>query len=317
MPPDPSGPAQNISAHSPEQRSVTGQRSPELLLAAQTELGECPVWDAPRQTLWFVDITSRQLHSLRWDRTMWNKQTLPALGGGLVLGHDGMLITCLQTGIYRCDPDAKELTLLCDPQQGKPNHRLNEAKCDTEGRLWVGSMSTLGRFPTGCLYRQERSGVVATVLEGISVPNTLAWMPDNEYVVFADSARRTIWRFRYDPCTGDLRDRTVFADCAADRGMPDGAAVDVEGYVWVAEFGGGRVKRFAPDGRVVRTIELPATQVTSCAFAGESLTQLVIITTKRLLDPESRARQTHAGDLFLAEVDTPGLPPHLYCACTP
>jgi sugar lactone lactonase YvrE len=285
---------------------------PELLLAAQTELGECPVWDPARRLLWFMDITERKLHTFGWQNQHWTQHALPALGGGLVLAADGSLIAGLQTGIHRFEPETGDLTFIVDPEPGKPDYRLNEAKCDPQGRFWVGSISTLGRFPTGCLYRLETSGEVVRVLEEIAVPNTLVWLPDGLHLVFADSARRIIWRFRYDPESGALSERAVYADCTADRGIPDGAALDAEGHLWIAEFGGGHVKRYDPKGQVVQIVDLPATQVTSCAFAGPNLAQLVIITTKRLLDPAARATQAHAGDLFVVEPEVPGVLPHLF-----
>ena len=287
-------------------------RQPELLLAAQTELGECPVWDHARGVLWFMDITEKELHSLQWTDIVWQRRPLPALGGGLVLARDRSLVACLQNGIHSFIPETDALTFMVDPEPEKPDHRLNEAKCDPQGRLWVGSISTLGRFPTGCLYRLERSGSVTCVLDQISVPNTLVWLPDGEHVLFADSARRLIWRFRYNADDGALGERDIFIDCSADPGMPDGGALDAEGHLWVAEFGGGRIKRYDPRGRIVHTIHVPATQVTSCVFAGPKLEHLVIITTKRLLDAAARAQQTHAGDLFVMEVDIPGAAPYLF-----
>jgi sugar lactone lactonase YvrE len=282
----------------------------ELLLAAQTELGECPVWDSKRGVFWFMDITEMQLHKVTWSTLKWDRLALPALGGGLVLARDGFLIAALQSGIHRLNPESGTLTFLVNPEPGKPNHRLNEAKCDPQGRLWVGSISTLGRFPTGCLYRMDSPQKVEEMLTEISVPNTLAWLADGEHLVFADSPRRVIWKFRYDPTSGALSDREIFADCRQDLGMPDGVALDAEGHIWVAEFGGGRVKRYDPNGVVVEVAEVPATQVSSCAFAGPDLTELVIVTTKRLLTPEARAEQSHAGDLFVIEPSVPGVAPH-------
>lgn len=285
---------------------------PELLVAAQTELGECPVWDPQRGIFWFMDITSKLLHELRWESRQCAARPLPALGGALVLSRDGSLIAGLQTGLHRIDPSAGTLTFMVNPQPDKSDHRLNEAKCDPQGRLWFGSISTLGRFPTGCLYRMEPGGSVQCTMEKISVPNTLVWLGDPGNVLFADSARRVVWRFHFDGESGAFSNRSVFAECHADRGMPDGAALDAEGHVWIAEFGGGRVKRYDPDGRVTHVVELPATQVTSCAFAGPGLRHLIIITTKRLLSAEERTLQTHAGDLFVVEPEVPGILPYLF-----
>lgn len=285
---------------------------PELLLAAQTELGECPVWDSGRNTLFFMDIIGRKLHAHEWASGKDRVLPLPALGGALALAGDGRLIAGLQSGIHMVDPVSGVFELVVDPEPDKPDHRLNEGKCDPQGRFWVGSISTLGRFPTGCLYRLEKDGRVTRVLDEISIPNTLAWQPDGEHMLFADSVRKQVWRFRYDGETGGISDREVFIDVGGYRGIPDGIAVDAEGGLWIAEFGGGAVHHYSADGKLIGSVRLPATQVTSCAFAGPDLDRLVIITTKRLLDEEARKSQPHSGDIFVVEPGVRGLPPHLF-----
>ncbi|MFB2553727.1 SMP-30/gluconolactonase/LRE family protein [Ensifer soli] len=285
---------------------------PQLLLAAQTELGECPVWDADRNTLFFMDIIGQTLHAYDWASGKDRVMPLPALGGALALSRDGRLIAGLQTGIHTIDPLSGAVTFLVDPEPDKPDHRLNEGKCDPQGRFWVGSISILGRFPTGCLYRLEKDGRVTQVLDRISVPNTLAWQPDGQHMLFADSVTKQVWRFRYDAETGAIGERKVFIDTSDYKGMPDGIAVDADGGVWIAEFGGGAVHHYSAQGKLEGTVRVPASQVTSCVFAGPDLDRLVIITTKRLLDDRARQEQPHSGDLFIIEPGISGLPPHLY-----
>lgn len=285
---------------------------PKLLLAAQTELGECPVWDPDRNTLFFMDITGKKLHSYDWSTGKDKVIDLPALGGALALMRDGRLIAGLQTGIHIIDPSNGSVEFVTDPEEHKPDHRLNEGKCDPQGRFWVGSISTLGRFPTGCLYRMEHDGSVTEVLSEISVPNTMAWLPGGRHMVFSDSVTKKIWRFSYDAETGSITERETFIDVGHFKGIPDGVAIDADGGLWIAEFGGGAVHHYSAEGTLVTTVALPATQVTSCVFAGPDLRHLVIITTKRLLDDEGRKAQVHAGDLFVIEPGVRGLQPHLF-----
>ncbi|MBY4592596.1 SMP-30/gluconolactonase/LRE family protein [Rhizobium redzepovicii] len=285
---------------------------PKLLLAAQTELGECPVWDPDRGVLFFMDITGKKLHAYDWSMGEDRVLELPALGGAMALAQDGRLIAGLQNGIHWIDPESGTVEFIIDPEPDKPDHRLNEGKCDPEGRFWVGSISTLGRFPTGCLYRLEKDGSVSEVLTQISVPNTIAWLPDGRHMVFSDSVTKQVWRFRYDAGTGAIGNREVFIDVRNFTGIPDGVAVDAEGGLWIAEFGGGAVHHFSAEGKRVGKIVLPATQVTSCVFAGPDLRHLVIITTKRLLDEDGRKSQPHSGDLFVVEPGVRGLLPHLF-----
>ena len=56
-----------------------------------------------------------------------------------------------------------------------------------------------------------------------------------------------------------------------------------------------------------REIELPVTQITSCAFAGPELDALVVVTAKRLLSPAQRAAQPMAGDVFILRPGAKGI----------
>jgi sugar lactone lactonase YvrE len=281
--------------------------TPELLHPTQTELGECPLWDARRNALFFVDITERRLHRLDWSTRGLTTTALPALGGALALARDGSLIAGCRDGLYRIDADTGAATFLVDPEPDRPDNRLNEGKCDPQGRFWFGSMSTVDRAPVGGLYRYEAGGRLERVLGDIVIPNALVWLSESR-MVFADSFRKTIWSFASDPETGALSERRVFAECTGWKGIPDGIALDAEGCLWNAEFGGGRVVRLDPAGRIIGEVRLPATQVTSCAFAGPDEAQLVIVTTKRLLDAEGRRTQAQAGDLFVVEPGVRGAP---------
>ncbi len=283
----------------------------ERFVAAQMELGECPVWDAERGVLFWMDIIGQELHSRHWSSGRLDRKPLAALGGGLALTNDGSLIAGLQTGVYRLEPENGLAEFVVAPEPAKPENRINEMKCDPRGRVWFGTMSTRGRIPVGALWRMDLSGSLSCVFEPITVPNTLAWVPGKDRFLFADSVLKTIWACGYEPVSGDVTGRSVFVDCSDYRGIPDGCAIDEEGCAWIAEFGGGCVRRYDPDGCVIATVTVPATQVTTCCFAGQSLDQLVIVTAKRLLNDAQRKEQPEAGNLFICDPGTRGLAPPL------
>jgi sugar lactone lactonase YvrE len=280
----------------------------ERLVATQMELGECPVWDGTRSMLFWMDIVGKQLHARRWSDGKQTSFALPALGGGLALAADGSLVAGLQTGLHRFDPESGNLLFIAAPEPDKPDNRINEMKCDPEGRIWFGTMSTLGRIPTGALWRMDRSASFTCIFHPVTVPNCLAWLPSQNRFLFTDSVLKTIWVCSYDPASGDVTERSIFADCSHYRGIPDGCAFDEEGCVWVAEFGGGCIRRYDPAGRVVGTVTVPATQVTTCGFAGPHLDKLVIVTAKRLLDDEQRGQQPESGNIFVCAPPARGAP---------
>ncbi|MDX2974056.1 SMP-30/gluconolactonase/LRE family protein, partial [Kribbella solani] len=179
--------------------------------------------------------------------------------------------------------------------------RTNDAKCDPYGRLWVGTMADDASPRTGSLYRISADWTRTTVLTGVSISNGLGWSPDGRRMYYIDSPIKTVDLLDYDPSTGNAVARRVLIDTAEYAGMPDGMAVDAEGCLWVAFFGGGAVRRFSPGGSLLTTIEVPDRYVTSCAFAGPELDHLVITTGQ---GPDSAA----GGNLFVARPGVPGLP---------
>ena len=277
------------------------------LLPLQAELGEAPLWDPVSGTFWCVDIIRCRLIAYDWDPGTTTEWPLPSLGGGLALAAGGRLLVATQTGLFLFDRTTGDYAFVVHPEPGVPINRLNEGKVDPQGRFWIGSICTLGRRPTGSLYRVDPDGRTDRVLPDITVPNCLVWTADRTRVLFTDSAKKVIWSFAYDAAAGTLSDRQVFADCSSYAGIPDGGALDQEGFLWNAEFGGGRIVRYDPQGRIEREIALPVTQVTSMAFAGPALDQLVITTSKRLLSPADRAAQPLAGDLFVTRPGVRGL----------
>jgi sugar lactone lactonase YvrE len=284
----------------------------EHLLSTQAELGECPLWDPSRQCLFMVDIIRCRLIRLDWSSGAVTEGPLPALGGGLALCRDGRLLVATQTGIFFFDPDTGAYDFFVDPDPDMPVNRLNEGKCDPQGRFWIGSICTIDRRASGGLFRVDRDGRSARVLSEIVIPNCLVWTLDRSGVYFTDSFKKLIWSFSYEPETGVLTDRRVHIDVSANAGIPDGGAIDQDGCLWNAEFGGGCVRRYTPGGKVDRKIDLPVTQITSCAFAGPALDALVVVTAKRALLAEQRAGQPLSGDVFVVKTDAKGVPEPMF-----
>ncbi|MFF0450014.1 SMP-30/gluconolactonase/LRE family protein [Streptomyces sp. NPDC004609] len=180
--------------------------------------------------------------------------------------------------------------------------RFNDGGCDPDGRFYCGTMAYDVAPGRGSLLRLDTDGSVTRVLTGVTISNGLAWSPD--------TATGRVDAFDYDTERGLTARRTAvrIPDAA---GLPDGLAVDAEGHLWVALWGGSAVHRYTPQGRLDAVVELPATQVTACAFGGPDLDRLYITTSRMGLDP---AAEPLAGALFRADVGVPGLPAGAYRA---
>jgi sugar lactone lactonase YvrE len=160
----------------------------------------------------------------------------------------------------------------------------------------------------GSLFRVGPDCSSSVVLGGIVVPNGIAFSPDDQTFYFADTRRYAIWAYDFDLESGEIWNRRVFAEFKPDGGRPDGSCIDCEGFLWNAEYAGGRVVRYAPDGRVDRVVPVPMSHPTSCCFGGAQHNLLFVTSASYALTADERAAQPLAGALLALDVGVCGLP---------
>ena len=180
--------------------------------------------------------------------------------------------------------------------------RVNDATADAHGRLWFGTMAYDGSDGAGSLYRVDRDGSIRRVLGGLTIPNGPAFSEDGGTLYLADSARGSVHRYQVDATTGELGAPSLFADFADVDGGPDGMTVDVEGGVWIANWGGSAVRRYLPDGRPDRVVGLPAVQPASVCLGGDDGRLLYVTTATYGLNPPG----PDDGAVLTIPVDVPG-----------
>lgn len=269
-------------------------------------LGEGPVWDPRAQCLWWVDIRGPFVRrfDLRGERV--DTWTMPEMVGSLAVRKRGGLLLALKSALAYWDPETGKIEKAAAPEADRAVQRFNDGKCDPRGRFFAGTMNDTVREPHGTLYRFDGRSCVA-LRGGITIPNSLAWSPDGRTMTFSDSLTREIGIFDYDPDSGEMGARRVLARIEPPA-IPDGATFDAEGYLWVALYDGWRIARFAPDGRLDRTVDLPLQRPTSCQFGGPDLDVLFVTTASQRLTPADLAAQPFAGALLAIDVGVRGIP---------
>lgn len=260
-------------------------------------LGEGPVWD---QTgfLWWVDIKAPALHRYRVEGGEVRTWSLPERAGSAALRRQGGLILGLERGFAFFDPDTGALERLFDPEPDRPQNRLNDGKCDEQGRFWVGSMHDPEQAADGHLYRLDPDLNLERFEMGFVVTNGPAWSGDGRTFYFTDSVERRIWAYDFDMEGGLLGARRLFAELEPDQGYPDGQCVDAADGLWTACWNGSRLQRRGPDGAVDREIGLPVPLVTSCCFGGAGLDILFVTTARVGLKPAELEAAPLSGGLF-------------------
>jgi sugar lactone lactonase YvrE len=274
---------------------------PEVLLAAQADTAESPVWDSDRGGLWWVDIPRGEVHFLDPSTGRDQRWEVGQAVGTVALTREGDVLLAMRDGLTVASGDLAE-TPVRWMLPGEPDgNRPNDGRVDSRGRFWIGTMALDKHAGAGSLYRADLGGKppqIVRMLDGVSISNGIDWSPDDDLMYYADSPTRRIDVFDWDPVAGTVSRRRPFVTLARDEGVPDGLCVDADGHVWVALWGGSAVRRYRPDGTLDTEVRLPVTQVTSCAFGGRHLDELFITTAAGGLRDEQRRDQPAAGAIF-------------------
>jgi sugar lactone lactonase YvrE len=245
----------------------------DIVAPTRDLLGECPLWDTRAGALYWIDGRGQHVRRMVPATGVVDGWPVPAHIGSIALCESGdRLLLALEDGFALLDTHSGAIVPWAAPvRHAAERMRLNDGRCDRDGRFVVGSM-TMGRMaPEGAFYGLAPDGSLRTLASGIHLANATCFSPDGRWLYFADSHDRRVRRHAYDRATGIAGPGETLIDTAPYGSAPDGATVDAEGYLWVALVLTGRLARFAPDGRLDRVIEMPVTYVTCPCFGGADL----------------------------------------------
>lgn len=275
------------------------------------QLGEGPLWHAPDNALYWVDILEKRVNRLSLADAdekpgRVDEWPMPEMVGWIIARRDapGFLIGA-ESGVKALTLDPFEVRPFATLSDHAPGNRMNDAKADRNGRIWAGTMPVTADRPTGAFYRVDQDGAVAIVDRPYHIANGPAISPDGRWLFHTDTRFRETYRFALRD-DGTLGDRELWLRFDPAWGSPDGMTFDAEGGLWIAHWGGSRVSRFDPDGRIERDIRLPASQITSMAFAGEGLDRMFVTSAATGVD------EPQAGCLFEVDPGVRGLAPHRF-----
>ncbi len=275
--------------------------------------GEGVVWNAEHRAVYWNDINRFLIHRFTpadgTVRTWLFDEPVTAL---TLTNRPDTLAVVLGSGVILWEPETDKRHDFVFRLEGWPRVRLNDARADPRGALWIGSMRNnvnpdgSGREiggRDGKLFCLDPGGTVRICREQIGIANTLGWSPGRRHFYFGDSLANTIWTYDYDMARGTINNEKPFLQ-GFERGLPDGSTIDSEGYLWNCRFFGGCIVRVAPDGVIDRVVEMPVKNITTCTFGGPDLKTLYVTTARAEAPPGDRL----AGSLFAIEVNVAGQP---------
>jgi sugar lactone lactonase YvrE len=226
--------------------------------------------------------------------------------GTVVLTTKGNVLVALHDGIYRYRfVDKKLEQIQPNPEKSTTNNRFNDGKCDPAGRFWFG---TIGPNNSAALYRMDADNSIHTMKREVGTSNGIVWSLDKKTMYYIDTNTGKVVAYDYDNRTGDISNPRDAVVIPRGMGGPDGSTIDSEGMIWVAHWGGSCVARWNPKtGELLCKVEIPAKQVTSCAFGGKNLDILYITTARENLNEKDLQEYPLSGGLFVVKPGVKGV----------
>lgn len=280
----------------------------ELLMTipAANVLGEGVLWDHRTQSIWWTDIEASVIYHFDLTDKQLRSTKLPhRLASFGFTTNVQVLIAAFDIGIGFFNLETLDIQWLAKPESDIQGNRFNDGRIDRQGRFWAGTMVEHrddNNQQSAALYCISHRQGIQQVLNNLGISNGLCWSPDGQTMYHADSPKHTIYQYDFDIETGLLSQQRVFAT-TSNTLFPDGSEVDSAGCIWNAQWGGGQVVRYRPDGQVDLILKLPVTHPTSIAFGGKDLDLLIITSAKHSLNSLQLRQEPQAGDVFIYQLN--------------
>ena len=288
--------------------STPSVRHADLLLDARNSTGECPVWLAAEQALYWVDIPQKTLHRYGVQGGVQQRWVAPEMLACMAPGSSpGQWIAGAESGIFALDtrvPEVLGFAPLAQVSHPMPGMRFNDGRCDRQGRFLAGTMlmDMAAARAVGSIYQLQGDGTLRALLGGFVTPNGMAFSPDGRTLYLSDSHPmvRQVWAYDYDTAEGLPTRKRPFIAMDGFAGRPDGAAMDTDGCYWICGNDAGLVHRYTPEGVLDFSVALPVAKPAMCAFGGADLRTLFITTIRPATDAQALAGGVfaiHLGDV--------------------
>ncbi|WP_198439693.1 SMP-30/gluconolactonase/LRE family protein [Pareuzebyella sediminis] len=279
----------------------------ELVLDTKSILGEGPVWDWKKQTLFWVDIEGQKLHRLSPTPQNHTEWVLDAMVGAAVPMKEGKLLLAMESGLVSFDLESEVLTTLHVLENTDQSIRFNDGKVGPDGDFWVGTMDKGCAPKRGNFYRVDTDFNATLQIPKTSVSNGMAWSSDKKTLYYIDSPTFEVRAFDFK--NGGISNAKVAIHVPKDYGSPDGMCIDAEGMLWIAHWGGLCVRCWNPEtGEVLEVVKVDAPHVTSCCFGGKDLDTLYITTARSGLNEKQLLKYPLSGGLFSHRPKVKGAP---------
>jgi len=283
----------------------------ELLYESKNILGEGITYCSITNNLYWLDINNKsKLFKLNLSSNKKEVFELPEIVTATSIKSDNELILASNNGLNLFDFSNKKFQRVLNIEDQLTSTRSNDGGSDAFGRFWLGTMQNNFdkdgndvpiKDNIGKLYKVDIDKTISIVEEGLAIPNTFVWSPDNSIFYFTDTLSGSIFNYDFNLEQGELTNKKKFA--SYDRGFPDGSTIDTDGCIWNCRWGGSCIVRFTPNGKVDHVIEMPVQNITNCIFGGKDMKTLFITTASNI----GKNQNDLDGNLFAISLNYQGI----------
>ncbi len=261
------------------------------------ELGEGPLWHPVREQLYWFDIKGKRLLTQQnGEQQEWHFDEFFSAAGWV---DEETLIVASETALWRMDLECGLREHVVDLEADIPVTRSNDGRADPWGGFWIGTMGKSAETKAGAIYRFYK-GELRQVVSDITISNAICFDQTRACAYYTDTPTGQVMRQSVDLETGwPVGAAEVYLDLKPEGLNPDGAVVDAEGNVWIAQWGASRVAAYDPEGAFVKAVEVGGLQASCPAFGGPELRDLYVTSAAEDLATDLLATQPQNGMTFV------------------
>ena len=278
---------------------------PECLWKANNLLGEGTLWVKEHNSIYFVDIKKKKIHSLNLKNKKKKVIKVNKEIGFLAHCKKDKFILGLKGELRIVDLKKNKKIKSIFIDKDKPLNRINDGKTDPNGNLWFGTMDNLERnIKNGDLYCLNKKLKLKKIDTNYIITNGPAFL--NPKIFYQnDSRQKRIYKITINKKMNIIK-KKIFIKFKKKQGAPDGITTDRKNNLWVCHFGGGCISVFNKKAKKIHKISLPAKNITNCIFGGQNNSELFITSAKKSMTKEEMKKFKFSGSLFKIKTNMNG-----------